>query len=74
MVLFKVKYSCIHTDNHQGAMGKVVVSNEYIKYDDESTLFDAMQYAKTHIAQMTRKENFPIENPRIISIEIVEPV
>lgn len=71
-VIVKAKYSCVHSDNYQGGMGKVVIDNEYLEYDEFTTLNEVLDAVKAVISGLTKKENFPIENPRLISMELIE--
>ncbi len=70
--LIKVKYSCVHSDNYQGGMGKVVIQEDFLRVDHDTGLYAICEHAHNFIDGLTTKENFPIENPRLISMEIIE--
>ena len=72
MVIFKVKYSCIHSDNYQGASGKVIIKSDYIHIEDDAKISTALDICKRYLAGITKQENYPVENPSLISIELIE--
>ncbi len=72
MIVIKVKYSCIHSDNYQGGMGKVVIQSDLIEIEQDASLSTVLRICKGYVDGLTTKENFPIENPRMISMEIIE--
>lgn len=53
-------------------MGKVIVKSDYIHIEDEATLETAMRICKNYVKNITKQENYPIENPTMISMEMIE--
>ena len=69
-MLVKIKYIYVHSDNNQGASGKPIIDNMYVRFQPETTIKQIVEYVEKAVD--TDSQNWPKENKKILSIEIIK--